>query len=479
MPRKEQRKLITSLSHSSGQVIDMRKGILAIFSLLLLLAFGAVAVHPYASTSNSIVYQANPPRQFVASSPAGLPSAQSDVCNVGTFNLHCYTPQMIQQAYDFTGAYKLVGGEANAGAGITIVIVDAYGSPTIAHDLQVFDSTFGLPSAKLNIICPQGCPTFNPASANEVGWSFETTLDVEYSHAMAPAATIDLVVASTNFGNAINNAEQYALDNSLGQIWSQSFGAPECAFSGDNSQFQQSQQIYTAASSVGVTLIASAGDSGAQEGCPSPSALYPSSSPLNLAVGGTHLNISPSGSYKSENAWNDEDDTYLLNQGVSFPYATGGAPSVFFSLPSYQRGISLVPYSCSGSTPSTCSAGKSFTPGTRTTSDVSYDADLDGGVLAYWSAIPSQAGFYIFGGTSAGSPQWAAVIAIADEFHGTSLGDVHSLLYSLAGTTAFHDVRQGSNALEPGVGFLATAGYDAPTGLGSPNVGILVQALQE
>lgn len=451
----------------------------ASFLLLLLLVFGA-ASYSYGTSSSSttnIVFNANPPREFVATSSSGLPSAQSDVCNVGSFDLHCYTPQMIQKAYDFTGAYKLIGGEANAGAGVTIVIVDAYGSPTIAHDLQVFDSTFGLPSAKLNIICPQGCPTFNPTSGNEIGWSFETTLDVEYSHAMAPGATIDLVVASTNFGNAINNAEQYALDNSLGQIWSQSFGASECFFSGDNSQFVQSQQIYQAAAAQGITLIASSGDSGAQEGCPSPSALYPSSSPLNLAVGGTHLNISPNGNYQSETAWNDEEDTYLLNQGVSFPYATGGAPSIFFSLPSYQSGISLIPYTCSGSTISTCSTGATVSPKTRTTSDVSYDADIDGGVLAYWSAVPSQAGFYIFGGTSAGSPQWSAVIAIADQLHKTSFGDVHNLLYSLEGTSAFHDVTSGSNTLEPGSGYLATVGYDAPTGLGSPDVGVLVQAL--
>ncbi len=447
---------------------------------LFLLAFGAISTKTSLVALNSpsdIVYQANPPRLFVSTSSSGLPSGTSDVCNVGTFKLHCYTPQMMQSAYNFTGAYGLVGGQNNAGAGITIVIVDAFGSPTISHDLQVFDSTFGLPAATLNIICPQGCPMFNPKSSNEVGWSFETTLDVEYSHAMAPAATIDLVVASTNFGNAINNAEAYALNHSLGQIWSQSFGAPECVFRGDNSQFVQSQKIYSAASSSGVTLIASAGDSGAQEGCPSPSALYPSSDPLNLAVGGTHLNISPNGNYESETAWNDEEDNYLLNQGISFPFATGGAPSVFFALPSYQSGISLIPYTCTGNTSSSCSAGQQFTPTTRTTSDVSYDADLDGGVLAYWSAIPSQAGFYIFGGTSAGSPQWAAAIAIADQLHGTSLGDIHALLYSLAGTKAFHDVTSGSNSLEPGTGFLATEGYDAPTGLGSPNVGILVAAL--
>jgi subtilase family serine protease len=442
--------------------------------LLILTLPAAAAV---ASSGPGIVYSASPPRAYYA---ASLPAQQSDLCEISASPpeyLHCFTPQMMQVAYDFTGAYRLVGGYANAGEGQTIVIIDAYGSPTIAQDLATFDSAFGLPPANLNVICPQGCPTFNPRSSNEVGWSFETTLDVEYSHAMAPAATIDLVVASTNFGNAINNAEQYALDNNLGYVWSQSFGAPECSFSGDNSQFVQSQQIYQQAVTQGITPIASAGDSGAQEGCPSPSALFPASDPLNLAVGGTHLNLGKDGAYLSETTWNDEEDQYILQQGFSFPYATGGAPSVFFQLPSYQSGISLTPFTCSGGTLSTCTTGKPFDPTTRTTADVSYNADLDGGVLVYYGAIPSIAGFYIVGGTSAGSPQWAAAIAIADQYLGKRLGDVHGALYMLAGTDAFHDVTRGSNTLEPGTGFAATAGYDAPTGLGSPDVGNLVAAL--
>ncbi|MDG6929143.1 MAG: S53 family peptidase [Nitrososphaerota archaeon] len=444
-------------------------------AILLTALIAAPAIVPtFAGTSASgnIVYLASPPRYFVSSDAGALPPG--NVCNVGSFDLHCYTPAVMQKAYNFVGAYRLVGGYANAGAGETIVIIDAYGSPTIRHDLSVFDGAFGIPAANLNIICPQGCPAFNPASANEIGWSFETTLDVEYAHAMAPAATIDLVVASTNYGSAINNAEQYALDNHLGQVWSQSFGAPECAFAGDNSQFVQSQSIYRQAASSGVTLIASAGDTGAQEGCPSPSALYPSSSPYSLAVGGTHLNVGANGAYKSETTWNDLEDGYLLNQGVTLPLATGGAPSVFFSLPSWQTGLYATPYACQSGP---CSAGSPAPLGMRTTSDVSYNADLDGGVIGYWSAVASYAGFYIFGGTSAGSPQWAAVIAIADQLSGSPLGYVNQQLYALAGTNGFHDVTVGSNTLAPGTGYLATPGYDPPTGLGSPNVGVLVQEL--
>jgi subtilase family serine protease len=444
--------------------------------LLLLVVLSMVVYIPsitLADSNTNIVYQANPFRVFVSTD---LPSITSNICTSGTIELHCYTPQVIQKAYNFLGAYKLVGGYSKAGAGQTIVIIDAYGSPTIRQDLQTFDQAFGLPAAKLNIICPQGCPTFNPQSSNEIGWSFETTLDVEYSHAMAPAVTIDLVVASSNFGNDINNAEAYALNNHLGSVWSQSFGAAECFFQGDNSQFIQSQEIQQEAVDQGVTLIASAGDSGAQEGCPNPTPIYPSSNPNDLAVGGTHLIVSNDGSYKSETAWNDYENSFLTSQHLFFG-VTGGAPSIFFAQPSWQKGVQVVPYICTGSMPASCSPAASFSPTMRVTSDVSYDASVDGGVLAYWSAIPAYAGFYIFGGTSAGSPQWAAIIAIADQLHHTSFGLVTPYLYALQGTSSFHDVTVGSNANEPGTGFLATTGYDPPTGLGSPDVGVLVQQI--
>ncbi|MDG6934267.1 MAG: S53 family peptidase [Nitrososphaerota archaeon] len=445
-----------------------------VFLLLVIVSLTAyIPSITLADSNTNIVYEANPLRMFVSTS---VPSIRSNICIAGTIELHCYTPQVIQKAYNFLGAYKLVGGYSKAGAGQTIVIIDAYGSPTIRQDLQTFDQAFGLPSATLNIICPQGCPTFNPKSSNEVGWSFETTLDVEYSHAMAPAATIDLVVASSNFGNDINNAEGYALSSHLGSIWSQSFGAAECFFQGDNSQFVQSQQIQQEAVNQGVTLIASAGDSGAQEGCPNPTPIYPSSNPNDLAVGGTRLLVNNDGSYKSETTWNDYENTFLTSQNIFFG-VTGGAPSIFFSQPSWQNNIQVTPYSCTGSTPSSCSSSVSFSPSTRITSDVSYDAGVDGGVLAYWGAIPADAGFYIFGGTSAGSPQWAAVIAIADQLHHTSFGLVAPYLYALVGTNSFHDITVGSNSNEPGTGFLSTTGYDPPTGLGSPDVGVLVQQI--
>jgi subtilase family serine protease len=400
----------------------------------------------------------------------------NDTCAIPGGTLHCYTPAMIQKAYDFTGAYNLLGGYQNAGAGQTIVIIDGFGSPTIRHDLAVFDKIFDIPPAKLNIICPQGCPRFNYSSPDQVGWAGEVSLDVEYSHAMAPAATIDLVVAKSGANLYILQAEEAAFKMNLGNIWSQSLGGNACPSKlGPN--LVQNEQLYQQAVTRGITLIASSGDSGAYpSSCPNE--MFPASSPYNLAVGGSHLNIKGDGTYVSESVWNDQEDTYLLSQGLVFVgYATGGQPTPSFPLPAYQSGISITPVMCSGSTPSTCTDGIPYTPNDRTSSDVAFDADIDGGVLTYQSTLANETGFSVAGGTSCGSPQWAGIVALANQLHSTDLGFVNAKLYALQGTRAFHDITEGTNAVEPGTGFAATPGYDAPTGLGSPDVAILIQDL--
>ncbi len=412
--------------------------------------------------------------------PTGVPG------NCGL--LSCYTPEEIQGGYNYGPAYKAVGGYANAGAGQTIVIFDAFGDPTVASDLATFDAVFGLPPAHLNIICPAGCPTVDLTNGDQVSWTQEITLDTQYSHAMAPGATIDLVVALSDSNGDIAFAEQYALNHHLGTIWSQSFGSPECTFTPGASSpwFQENNHIYQEAAAQGITMFASAGDLGAQFTCPTNSASYPADNPLNIGVGGTFLDLdfasgttvaspldSAPASYGFETTWNDFENATLAANGAIFG-VTGGAPSQYFPTPFYQFGSKITPYACTGETPSTCAAGHSYHSSGRVDVDLSYDAGVDGGVLGYYSAVPSAAGFYIFGGTSAGSPQWAAVTAIADQLHHHSAGDFAALLYFFGFPGLLHDVRVGSNAFEPGTGFLATRGYDAPTGLGTPNVGNLI-----
>jgi subtilase family serine protease len=415
----------------------------------------------------------------------GLPT--NGVCNIGGgAYLHCFSPQDIQSAYNYGPAYAAVGGYANAGAGQTIVIFDAFGQPNVHKDLATFDAQFGLPAAKLNVICPQGCPTLDESgnsalSLNEIGWGQEISLDTQYSHAMAPAATIDLVIAWNNSDNNFAKAEMYALDDHLGTIWSQSFGSPECTFAPGASSpwFAVNNQIYQDAAANGTTIFASSGDVGAQFGCPGPSASYPADNPNNIAVAGTYLNLSfaPNatvGTYNYETTWDDFENPLLISQGQAFG-VTGGAPSHYFAKPWWQDNTPVIPYSCTGSTTSTCTTGAPTWHLGKISADVDYNAGVDGGVLVFMDFSPLLTpGFYIVGGTSAGSPQWAAITAILDQMNGGPLGNLAPLFYSLGGTSAFHDIHQGSNALYPGTGYLSGWGYDAASGRGTPNVGVLI-----
>ncbi len=118
----------------------------------------------------------------------------------------------------------------------------------------------------------------------------------------------------------------------------------------------------------------------------------------------------------------------------------------------------------------------------RTIPDVAYNAAINGGVLVVWTAIPAQAGIYIVGGTSAGSPQWASIVALANQLKGGPVGFINPTLYKIGCSARygadFHDVTVGNNQLTgTPVGFPAATGWDDATGLGTPNVANLVQDL--
>ena len=458
--------------------------------VLLIVAFGAVPAVAGATALGVAAVQTATAHTDLESAFIGTSLKQMSEPDDCGF-LHCFTPQMVQAGYNYGPAYAAVGGYLNAGAGQTIVIFDAFGSPTVASDLATFDSTFGLPSATLNIICPSGCPVLDltgdsALSFNEIGWTQEIALDTQYAHAMAPAAAIDLVVAHSNSDNDILVAELFALHHHLGNVWTQSFGSPECTFTPGptNPWFAENNKVYAKAVSEGVTIFASAGDAGAQAGCLTPAANYPASNPNNIAVGGTYLNesfgpASPNGTYAYEDTWNDFENPNLIAHSTVFGVG-GGAPSRYFATPWWQAGHTVTPFQCSGSPVVCVKKAPHFFLG-KVAADVAYDAGVDGGVIGYWSAAPLVAtpGFYIFGGTSAGSPQWAAIAAILDQLSGGPLGNIAPELYFLGGTGSFHDIVHGSNTVyppfaSPGLGYHATPGFDAATGMGSPNVGVLI-----
>ena len=375
---------------------------------------------------------------------------------VATYGATCYTPALIRSAYDVPSSLS--------GAGETIVVVDAYGSPTIRNDLSMFDQEFDLPDPTLNIVYPGGAPPFNPKQPVESSWAFETSLDVEWAHAIAPSATIDLVIAPSQQGSVVDAAEAYAVSHHLGQVMSLSYGYPEAMIGGNGNRFQQAQahQVYVAAAQAGISVFAAAGDSGAGNGFATPNGLFPASDPLVTGVGGTDLFMTAAGAYTDETVWNDADDCPFGCTGGAIG-ATGGAPSFLFPAPAWQVGLT----------------GQQA----RTVADVAYNASDYTGILIYasFAGIIDGPGFYFTGGTSEGAPQWAGIAALADQAAGHPLGDLNPALYAIGANPTeyaadFHDITVGDDAFL-GLGFSAGPGYDMPTGLGSPDVANLISTL--
>lgn len=306
---------------------------------------------------------------------------------------------------------------SNKGAGQTIYIVDAFNNPTVTSDLTTFDSKFGLPA-------PPSFTVYMMSNRvrNDAGWGLEEDLDVQWAHAIAPQANIVLVEATTNSNSNLYAAVDWAT-NQGAKVVSMSWGAND--FSGEtayDSHFNHS----------GVAYVVSSGDTGGV-------VQYPSASPYTLSVGGTSLTLDANGNYASESAW----------------VSGGGGASLYEAEPAYQTNYGI-------------------TGGKRVTPDVSYNADPNTGVYVY-DASYNPPGWYSVGGTSAAAPQWAALIALADQSRGTPLGtsDLTSRFSYNAATgsayaTNYHDIATGSN------GYSATAGYDKATGVGSPQANNLV-----
>ena len=366
----------------------------------------------------------------------------------------CYGPDQIRAAY---GIQPLLDHGLN-GSGRTIAIVDAYGSPTINADLALFDSTWGLPAPpSFQVVAPFGIDATDPATAS--GWSGETSLDVEWSHAVAPNANIVLVIAKSNNDSDILDATQWVSDHNAGDVLSQSFGeAEQCMASSD---IDRQHKLFAKMSRQGITLFASSGDQGAGQYTCDGNAYFkavstPASDPYVTGVGGTDLIADgTSGKYQSESAWNEST---IFGDAV----AGGGGVSVLYSSPSYQG---LVEHNQM-----------------RTVPDVSYNAAVFQGVITAWNGS-----FFRFGGTSAGSPQWAGIVAIADQLEHGRVGQINQGLYQTRGSRLlFHDVTTGNNSIPdltpfqgaafgtPIRGYSAGPGYDLVTGLGTPIAATLV-----
>jgi subtilase family serine protease len=381
----------------------------------------------------------------------------------------CYSPLQYRVAYNLNPLYK--GGIT--GAGRTIVIVDSFGSPTIANDLHVFDQQWGFPDPDLQVMKFGNVPAFDPTDSTMVGWAEETTLDVEYAHSIAPGAKIVLAetpvaeVEGTSGLPEMMNAEKSLIDRGIGDVITQSFGATENTFpgfdSGNFSSLLNLRYAFKDALAHGVTVLASSGDDGATDAESDASTLYPfrvnswpSSDPLVTSVGGTMLNLDNSGNRLSPDVvWND-------GRG-----AGGGGVSGVFSRPVYQTGVAKEVGSKRG------------------TPDISMSAAVNGGAWVYFSfATPLVTpGWHIFGGTSEASPIFSGIVALADQAAGHRLGLINPALYimgtlsAVGGRDGIVDVTSGDNSFGGVTGFAAKRGYDLASGWGTINAAEFVPAL--
>jgi len=355
---------------------------IGIFMLAVTLAGGASSASAAYHFSN---YRGTPPIHVAAGSsktPQGL------------------TPTEIKTIYHLPSS----GGKG------TIAIIDAYDDTSIEKDLNDFSTTFGLPSCTTANSCFEK-HKMSAKESNNSGWALETTLDVEWAHAIAPTAKILLIEAPTPSGANFLNAIDYATSRSDVVSVSMSFGGAE--FSEETSLDSHFN------SKNGAVFFASAGDNGS-------GASWPASSPNVIGVGGTTLKISSSGSLSSETAWS----------------GSGGGISAYEKAPAFQKNYSIPK---SG--------------GMRAIPDVAYDADPASGFSIVRGGV-----WRVVGGTSAGAPQWAAIAALGS---GANNANFYSDKASSGSRQYFHDIVSGTNG-DCGYVCNARAHYDYVTGLGTP-----------
>jgi subtilase family serine protease len=375
------------------------------------------------------------------------------------------TPAQIQTAYNLGPLLR----HGIDGRGQTIVIVDPFGSPTIAHDLAVFDQRFGLPAPpSLRVIAPAGpVPRYRP-NGGRTGAASETTLDVEWAHVMAPGANLLMVetpvaeIEGRSGFPQIVTAEEYVIRHHLGGVISQSFGATEPTFKSP-AVIRQLRGAYQLAASPAyrVTVLAASGDNGAagqtyntRSFFPTPQVGWPASDPLVTAVGGTQLNLAPDGT--------------RLGPDVGWS-GSGGGRSAVFARPFYQDGV------------------RDIVGPARGIPDISMDASCSSGVVIYSSFGPGPPEWSTICGTSLATPLFAGVVALAGQEAGHPLGAINPALYRMAASHApgIVDIREGNNTFrsrsggmgQAVQGFAARPGYDLVTGLGTVNAALFVPEL--
>jgi Pro-kumamolisin, activation domain/Bacterial Ig-like domain (group 3) len=402
---------------------------------------------------------------------------------------HYLAPGDFAKIYNTASLYK----SGIDGTGQSIAIVGR--SNLFLSDIQIFRIAFGLPANDPQIILDGPDP--GDLFGSEEG---EADLDVEWSGAIAPKATIKFVVsASTNTTDGADLSAEYIVDNNLAPVLSTSFGQCEAQLGQAENTFYNN--LWEQAAAEGITVVVASGDSGAA-GCDNPDFVPATqgaavsglaSTPFNIAVGGTEFNEngaastywSPTNaadqssvlSYIPEAVWNESCSDISQCASVTL-LASGGGASSLYQKPSWQAG------------PGVPSNGKRDLPDVSLAAAAQHDGFLlcqDGTCLT-----DGQGRLYnaeVVGGTSTAAPTFAAIMALVNQNTKSRQGQANFVLYPLAAaenaancnasappqaTCIFNDITQGNNTVPGQPGASAAPGYDLATGLGSVNAANLV-----
>jgi subtilase family serine protease len=346
-----------------------------------------------------------------------------------------YTPGPVQTAYNLTGLY----GNGFNGAGQTIVIVDWCGSPTIQSDANAFSAKFGLPPVNLTIIYT---PTASLCIAADQP---EINIDVEWSHAIAPGANIDLVVPPSASFQDVDQAEFYAVNYALGNVTSGSYASLESET--PESVLDTENLISEIAAISGISTNFSSGDDGDYSAFGIPASVSaPADSPWATAVGGVSLALNSSNQIAWQAGWGNNQalltyagDIYDPPLAFGFYAGAGGGPS--------NCAVQDSSFDCLAGFPKP--AFQSGLPGKyRQLPDISWIADPYTGVAILISIpgiIPEQV-WQVYGGTSVSCPMFSGLWAIANQEAGEPLGQAAQYLYTLPAGTITDVVPVGSTS---------------------------------
>ena len=327
-----------------------------------------------------------------------------------------YGPSDLHTAYKLDPVYNA----GYDGTEQTVVIVDAFGSPTIQQDSELFSQVYGLPDINLTVLCPSGMCT-----QSDQGWATETSLDVEYSHAIAPRAAIILVVAKTNDDQDIADALSYAITNNLGSVISNSYGEPESTVS--PALLDEYNNIVGQGAAFGISVHFSSGDCGDFVPCgtAAPDVSFPADLPTATSVGGTSLSLKKNRTIDFQTGWGNNITRIAnrLSEGntpvvpplfLGFNSGSGGGTSAYFAKPPFQSKL----------------------PGAfRLGPDIAYVADPFTGVEVICDGDscggPPGPAVSVIGGTSLSCPMFSGLWAVAAQKAGAALGQAAQLLYGL------------------------------------------------